>query len=69
MENPGLVCEGAGVVLPDTLDIDNLEVVHGVPDPLSPEGQQSECGVCKTPCIPGVLMPCEHVFCIDFWQP
>ena len=68
MENPGTVCEEAGVVLPENLDIDNLDVVHGVPDPLSPGAEQAECGVCTTPCVPGVTMPCEHVFCKECWQ-
>lgn len=68
VENPGAVCEDAGVMLPENLNIENIDIVHGVPDAMTPEDKQSECGVCTTPCVPGVVMPCDHVFCKDCWQ-
>lgn len=66
--DPGAVCEEAGVVLPENLNIENIDVVHGIPDAMTPEDKLSECGVCTIPCVPGVAMPCEHIFCKDCWQ-
>ena len=68
MRDPAEVCEKAGVQLPSSLGIHNLDGGEGLlMGGAYPENEQ-ECGICCLPSSVEVQVPCEHHFCKDCWK-
>ena len=69
IRDPSEVCEKAGVQLPQSLGVHNLDDGERsqMTVAVSP-GSEHECGICCLPSGVEIQVPCEHLFCRDCWK-
>lgn len=68
MRDPADVCEKAGVQLPASLGIHNLDEGEGLQMSMVGNESERECGICCLQSEVEVQVPCEHHFCKDCWK-
>ena len=69
MRDAADVCEKAGVQMPSSLGIHNMdEGERQTVEASRHVSSERECGICCLPSAVDVQVPCEHHFCGDCWK-
>ena len=72
MRDAADVCDKAGVQMPSSLGIHNMDdgerLMVESACRASSASSERECGICCLPSAVEVQVPCEHHFCRDCWK-